>query len=118
MTDASGSGLDEAGSRRLQRQALAGWSEASQLPGHTHAASMGVGRTVMAGGAGHGVDAGMPSGRRHGDQDPGSNLPRIVGTGLLVIAVIAAWMWATRPDPALDELMRLDVLSQMAAGEM
>lgn len=31
------------------------------------------------------------------------------------LAVVASW---TRPDPVMEELMQLDVLSQMAMGEM
>jgi len=39
-------------------------------------------------------------------------------TGLLIGAVIATVLWLQRPDPALDELMQADVLSQMAIGEL
>ena len=39
-------------------------------------------------------------------------------TGLLLGAVIATILWLQRPDPALDELMQADVLSQMAIGEL
>jgi hypothetical protein len=39
-------------------------------------------------------------------------------TGLLLGAVIAMVLWLQRPDPALDELMQADVLSQMAIGEL
>jgi hypothetical protein len=38
--------------------------------------------------------------------------------GLLTGAAIALVLWAHRPDPALDELLQPDVLSQMAIGEM
>lgn len=41
-----------------------------------------------------------------------------VTSGLLIGAVIAAILWAQRPDPAIDELMQADVLSQMAIGEL
>jgi HAMP domain-containing protein len=39
-------------------------------------------------------------------------------TGLVAGAVIAMVVWVQQPDPALDELMQADVLSQMAIGEM
>jgi hypothetical protein len=39
-------------------------------------------------------------------------------TGLLLGAVIATVLWLQRTDPALDELMQADVLSQMAIGEL
>jgi hypothetical protein len=45
--------------------------------------------------------------------------PLIVGVaGLAAVAAIASAVLLLRPDPALDELMQPDVLSQMAAGEM
>ena len=39
-------------------------------------------------------------------------------TGLVACAVIATAVWVQRPDPALEELLQADVLSQMAIGEM
>lgn len=40
-------------------------------------------------------------------------------TGLIACAVVATVVvWVQRPDPALEELMQADVLSQMAIGEM
>lgn len=45
--------------------------------------------------------------------------PWLIGvTGLACGAALALALWLQRPDPALDELLQLDVLSQMAAGEM
>lgn len=41
-----------------------------------------------------------------------------LGSGLLACAVIAAIVWVQRPDPALEELLQADVLSQMAIDEM
>lgn len=41
-----------------------------------------------------------------------------ITTGLLIGAVLAAMLWSQRPDPALDELLQADVLSQMAIGEL
>ncbi len=41
-----------------------------------------------------------------------------VTTGLLGCVVVAALVWLQRPDPALEELMQTDVLSQMAIDEM
>lgn len=42
----------------------------------------------------------------------------VVATALIVVTLGALLWWQQRPDPVLEELMRLDVLSQMAAGEM
>lgn len=39
-------------------------------------------------------------------------------TGLLVAGAVLLVLWTPRPDPVLEELMQLDVLSQMAAGQM
>ncbi len=41
-----------------------------------------------------------------------------LATGLLACAVVATALWMQRPDPALEDLMQPDVLSQMAIGEM
>jgi hypothetical protein len=41
---------------------------------------------------------------------------RLVAAGLVALAAIGAWIGLPRPDPTIDELMRLDVLSQIAAG--
>lgn len=41
-----------------------------------------------------------------------------ITTGLLIGAVLATMVWVQRPDPALDELLQADVLSQMAIGEL
>ena len=41
-----------------------------------------------------------------------------ITTGLLIGAVVATMVWVQRPDPALDELLQADVLSQMAIGEL
>ena len=41
-----------------------------------------------------------------------------ITTGLLIGAALAAVVWVQRPDPALDELLQADVLSQMAIGEL
>ena len=41
-----------------------------------------------------------------------------ITTGLLIGAVLATMVWMQRPDPALDELLQADVLSQMAIGEL
>ena len=41
-----------------------------------------------------------------------------ITTGLLIGAVLATVVWIQRPDPALDELLQADVLSQMAIGEL
>jgi ferric-dicitrate binding protein FerR (iron transport regulator) len=41
------------------------------------------------------------------------------GSGLLLGgAAMALGLWLRQPDPALEELLQPDVLSQMAAGEM
>ena len=38
--------------------------------------------------------------------------------GLAAVAVVATAVLMTQPDPALDELLQPDVLSEMAIGEM
>jgi len=49
----------------------------------------------------------------------GHSRTRWIGiAGLLAGAAIAVLFWTHRPDPALDELLQPDVLSQMAIGEM
>ena len=56
-----------------------------------------------------------------GDKGGGPGLPRMVWLGLAAVAITAAIglkQWAPAHDPVLDELMKIDVLSQMAAGEM
>ncbi len=45
--------------------------------------------------------------------------PWLIGaTGLALGGALALGLWLQRPDPAMEELLQLDVLSQMAAGEM
>lgn len=42
-----------------------------------------------------------------------------LGSATLALGlVLAVGLWMQRPDPVLQELLQLDVLSQMAAGEM
>lgn len=64
-------------------------------------------------GAGSSVDARRGFGAR-----PGAGRRRWMAAAALVLALIAAYAWTQRPDPSVEELMRLDVLSQMAAGQM
>lgn len=43
----------------------------------------------------------------------------LLGSATLALGlVLAMGLWLQRPDPVLQELLQLDVLSQMAAGEM
>jgi hypothetical protein len=42
----------------------------------------------------------------------------MLASGLLLGVSLAAGFWLQRPDPALEELLQPDVLSQMAIGEM
>ena len=43
----------------------------------------------------------------------------LLGSGVLLGgAALALGLWLRQPDPALEELLQPDVLSQMAAGEM
>lgn len=42
----------------------------------------------------------------------------IGAAGLATCAAVAVGLWMSRPDPALEELMQPDVLSQMVAGEL
>lgn len=48
----------------------------------------------------------------------GFRAPRWVLPVLLLAISLSLLGWWNRPDPALEELMQLDVLSQMALGEM
>jgi hypothetical protein len=41
-----------------------------------------------------------------------------VVVALALAVVVALTVWVNRPDPVLEELMQLDVLSQIALGEM
>ena len=70
----------------------------------------------------HGRDAALLTPHRGRLAALGAGLRRQklwVGTaGLAAVAALATAIVMTRPDPALEELMQPDVLSQMAIGEM
>ena len=58
---------------------------------------------------------------RGGGKGGGPGLARMVWLGLTAVAItlaIGLKMWQQAHDPVLDELIKIDVLSQMAAGEM
>ncbi len=42
----------------------------------------------------------------------------VASTGLVVGLALVVGLWLQRSDPAMDDLLRPDVLSQMAVGEM
>ena len=90
------SAIDELGAR-----VLAQWSEQHRHAGRT---------TLHLGGTMGTAEFGL--GRSH------RRLRAGLASGLVVCAIVAAVMWAQRPDPTLDELIQADVLSQMAIGEM
>lgn len=78
-------------SAALQRRALEGWRQ------EQHSGAARVGRTLALFG----------------------HRQRLAGAGLaLGLAVIAGGWWLQRPDPVLQELMQVDVLSQLAAGQL
>lgn len=86
----------------LERRILAGWSARRAAMAATVPQSVG---------AADGTGAG---GWRTGGRTP--QAWRLVAAGLVALAAIGAWIGLPRPDPTIDELMRLDVLSQIAAG--
>jgi hypothetical protein len=98
---------DDARLRRLQARALDDWGRVQQERLRGQPAWSPVAAPAV------GMRGALPGGG-----DAGPQLWRMAAGGLLVLALLAAWMWAGRSDPLMDELMRLDVLSQMAAGEM
>lgn len=54
-----------------------------------------------------------------GGQDWSASRPRRwLGAAALAASLLVALAWCSRPDPVLDELMQLDVLSQIAIGEL
>ena len=99
----------------LQNRVLAQWREAagSAMPAATQDALANGGASVQFG------PNGATLGRAGRGGIPG--LPRRVWLGLAAIAItaiIGLKMWQQAHDPVLDELLKIDVLSQMAAGEM
>ncbi len=93
----------------LQDRVLAQWREQ-------------VGRAALARPAtvAHGMQGGVSSAGVLGVAGgrPGTGRGRWLAIALAGVAVVAALWWWQRPDPVLEELMRIDVLSQMAAGQM
>jgi hypothetical protein len=88
---------------------LAQWRE---QVGNIAVARPGVAAHSTPGGA---SSAGVPG---RVDGRPGGGWVRGLAIALTGLAVVAAlWCWQ-RPDLVLEELMRIDVLSQMAAGQM
>ncbi len=94
---------ESAAVERLQQRVMAQWAAGPGSPARAHAP-----RTSLAGG---GQGPAGADGPNHGW--------RLLTAGLLVLlAVAAAVAGLQRTDPTIEELMRLDVLSQIAAGEL
>jgi hypothetical protein len=110
--------VDTALLRSLEQRVLGEWAE-QVVPalraagGSAGGAERGGERACGAGVAvlGHGSGPGPGPG-------PGFGRLRWLVVALTIVGVIGALLWLQRPDPVLDELLRVDVLSQMAAGEM
>lgn len=90
----------------LEQRVLAQWAEQVGRPGWAPvgpALAFGPGGAALRGGTG-----------------PGSGFGRLrwLGIALTIVGAIGALLWLQRPDPVLEELLKVDVLSQMAAGEM
>lgn len=83
---------EQAGSQALQDRVLAQWQQRHAAPA-----------LALAGGF---------------TASQGFRAPRWALPILLLAISLTLLGWWARPDPALEELMQLDVLSQMALGEM
>ncbi len=97
-----------ASQQRIEARAMASWADwqREQASIRVPVAAEAVDRRLVAAGASLRGGSGSPTRWRW------------ALSGALLLATIAAWIWSSRPDPVLEELMRLDVLSQMTAGEM
>jgi hypothetical protein len=100
----------------LQARVLAQWraqGAASRARAGVHVHELAEPILVTGGpdGGRDGAPGGWPGGGSHGHG-------RRWVLGLAALAVVALLWWWQRPDPVLEELMRIDVLSQIAVGEM
>lgn len=92
----------------LRQRVLAAWAAA-----HPAARPVPVG-TAAAVGAADGAAA--SGGRPAAGGSP--QAWRLLVAALVACAAVAAWTGLARPDPTVEELMRLDVLSQIAGGAL
>jgi len=109
----------EADSAALAQRVLAQWRQGqAQQAGQAGQVSQAgrTGQAVLAGsGAGTGADAGSGTALVFG----GPRRPAWLAPGLVAVALgVALAAWWLRPDPALNELLQPDVLSQMGLGEL
>jgi hypothetical protein len=93
---------------RIQSQALRDWSQ-WQREGLVANADVQASHAVLAGGV-----ASLGTGPRHRS----GGWWRLVAASVATLALVASWWWVNRPDPVLEELLRVDVLSMIAAGEI
>ncbi len=113
---------DAAALARLHARVMADWPGTAAGTAAGRAVAPGAGGLAGAAGsasASAGL-AGGPVAGPGGRQRPwrlGSVLGLGLGLGAVSVALVLG-LWWNRADPALDELMQPDVLSQMAAGEM
>ena len=107
----------------LKRRVLADWyGRVAAERAHQAAPGAAVDATAMAGTtAWAGIGTGRASDGPGGSGEPGGsagNRRRWLAISALVIALVGLLAWSQRPDPVLEELMRMDVLSQMTAGQI
>lgn len=105
----------QADSAALAQRVLAQWRQGQAQPAGQLSPTGQTGRMGQAVMAGSGAGAGSGTALVFG----GPRRPPWLVPGLVAIALsVALATWWLRPDPALNELLQPDVLSQMGLGEL